>query len=71
MCIAIVCSPVCDVINFEIIIKLFSDQTVFSGKKCKYLQNENSFLGEIKPESGPLRITVNDSFEEKSMNKPS
>ena len=47
MCIAIVCSPGCDVINFEIslifLIKPFSCMTKKSRQKFKYLENEKSF----------------------------
>ena len=45
MCVAIVCFPGCDVINFEInlifLIKLLR-------QKFKYLENEKNFYGEIK-----------------------
>ena len=45
MCIAIICFPVCDVINFEISleipIKLFSYATKKSGQKFKYIKNES------------------------------
>ena len=45
MCIAIICFPVCDVINFEISfeipIKLFSYVTKKSGQKFKYIKNES------------------------------
>ena len=51
-CIATVCFPGCDVINFEnnliFLIKPFSYITKKSIQKFKYLENENSFLGEIK-----------------------
>ena len=42
MFIAIVCFPVCDVINFEIIFLImpFSDMTEKSREKFKYLGNE-------------------------------
>ena len=52
MCIAIVCQPGCDIINFEInltsLIKQFflHDQKVKT--KFKYLENEKSFEDEIK-----------------------
>ena len=52
MCIAIVCWPGCDVMDFEInfifVMKIFflHDQKVMT--KLKYLENENSFKGEIK-----------------------
>ena len=52
MCIAIVCFPGCDVMNFEIIliflIKPFFYMTKKSRLKFKYLENEKSFKGEIK-----------------------
>ena len=48
MCIAIVCFPDCDVINFEInlifLIRLFFSLTKKSRQKFKYLENEKSFL---------------------------
>ena len=51
-CIAIVCFPGCDVINFEnnliFLIKPFFYITKKSIQKFKYLEKENSFLGEIK-----------------------
>ena len=51
MCVVIVCFPGWDVINFEInlifLIKTFWYMTKKSRQKRKYLQNENSFLGEI------------------------
>ena len=52
MCVAIVCFPGCDVINFEInlifLIKLFWCMTKKSRQKLKYLEKEKSFWGEIK-----------------------
>ena len=45
MCIAIICFPVCDVINFEISleipIKLFSYVTKKSDQKFKHIKNES------------------------------
>ena len=47
MCIAIVCQPGCDVINFKIdlifLIDLFLYMTKKSRQKLKYLKNEKSF----------------------------
>ena len=47
MCIATVCFPYCDTINFEInlvlLIKPFFYMTKRSGQKFKYLENEKSF----------------------------
>ena len=47
ICIAIVCLPVCDVINFEVklsyISNRFPTRPKKSGQKLEYLQNENSF----------------------------
>ena len=47
MCIAIICQPSCDVIDFEINlifqIKAFSYMTKKSRQKFKYLENEKSF----------------------------
>ena len=47
MCIAIVCWPGCDVINFNInlifLIKLFLYMTKMSRQKLKHLENEKSF----------------------------
>ena len=45
MCIAIVCEPVCDVINFEInqAIKPIYYMAKISRQKFKYLENEKSF----------------------------
>ena len=52
MCIAIVCKPGFDVIDFEInlifLIKPFSYITIKSRQKFKYLENEKNFYGEIK-----------------------
>ena len=52
MSVAIVCQPGCDVINFEInlifLIKPFFDMSEHSRQKCKYLEKEKSFKGEIK-----------------------
>ena len=52
MCIAIICQPSCDVINFEInltfLIKPFSYMTRKSREKFTYLESEKSFHGEIK-----------------------
>ena len=52
MCIAIVCWPSCDVINFEInlifLIKPFFNITENSRQKFKYLENEKNFEDEIK-----------------------
>ena len=52
MCIAIVCFPFCDVINFKINLILpsscFSTWPKRSRQKSNYLENENSFYGEIK-----------------------
>ena len=52
VCIAIVCFPGCDVINFEMnlifLIKPFFYMTEKSRQKFKYLENENSFQDEIK-----------------------
>ena len=52
MCIAIVCFPSRDVINFEInlifLIKAFFCMTKNSRQKFKYLESEKSFYGEIK-----------------------
>ena len=52
MCIAIVCQPGCNVLNFEInfifLLRPFLYMTKKSKQKLKYLQNENSLLGEIK-----------------------
>ena len=41
MCIAIICCPFSDVINF--LIKPFFYITKYSGKNCKYLKNKMSF----------------------------
>ena len=47
MCIAIVCEPGCDVINFEIklifLIKSFFYSTTKSRQKLKYLENGKTF----------------------------
>ena len=43
MCIAIVCFPGCDVINFEIKTKPFFYMTKKSRQKFEYLNNEKSF----------------------------
>ena len=47
-----VCFPGCDFINFEInlifLIKWFFYMTKKSRQKCRYLENEKSFQGEIK-----------------------
>ena len=52
MCIAIVCFPGFDVINFEnnliFLIKPFLYMTRKSRQKLKYLGNQKSFQGEIK-----------------------
>ena len=52
MCIAIICKSGCDVMNFEVnfifLIKLFSYMTKKTWQKRKYLENEKSFLDEIK-----------------------
>ena len=52
MGVAIIYFPVCDVMNFKInpgfLIKPFSYMTEKSEQEFKYLQNEKSFLGEIK-----------------------
>ena len=52
MCITIVCWPGCDVIRFEtnliFLIKPFFYKTKKSRQKLKYLENKNSFWGEIK-----------------------
>ena len=52
MCIAIVCFPGFDVINFEnnliFLIKPFLYMTRKSRQKLKYLENQKSFQGEIK-----------------------
>ena len=52
MCIKIVCEPGYDVIKFGInlifLIKPFRYMTKKSRQKLKYLENENSFWGEIK-----------------------
>ena len=52
MCIAIVCFPGCEVINFEItlifLIKPFFYLAKKSRQKFKYLENKKSFKGEIK-----------------------
>ena len=52
MCIAIVCYPGCDVMDFEInliiLIKPFFYMRKKSRQKLRYLENEKSFLGEIK-----------------------
>ena len=52
MCITIVYWPGCDVIKFEtnliFLIKQFYNITKKSRQKLKYLENEKSFLGEIK-----------------------
>ena len=51
ICIAMVCFPGCDIINFEInlifLIKLFFYLTKMSRQKFKYLEIEKSFLDEI------------------------
>ena len=52
MCVAIVCFPGCEVINFEItlifLIKPFFYLAKKSRQKFKYLENKKSFKGEIK-----------------------
>ena len=52
MCIAIVCSPVCDAINFKIdlifLIKPFFFKTKNTKQKIKNLENEKSFLDKTK-----------------------
>ena len=52
LCIAIVCFPGCDVINFEInlifLIMSFVYMTKKLKQKLKYLENEKSFQGAIK-----------------------
>ena len=52
MCIKIVCEPGYDVIKFGInlifLIKPFRYMTKKSRQKLKYLENKNSFWGEIK-----------------------
>ena len=52
LCIAIVCFPGCDVINFEInftfLINPLSFLTKKSSQKFKHLENENSFYSETK-----------------------
>ena len=52
MCIAIVCYPGCDVMDFEInliiLIKPFFYMRKKSRQKLRYLENEKSFFGEIK-----------------------
>ena len=52
MCIAIVCFPGCDILNFEInpifLIKPFYYLTKMLRQKFKYLENKKSFWGEIK-----------------------
>ena len=52
MCIMIVCWRGCDIIKFEInliyLINTFCFMTKKSRQKLKYLENEKSFLGEIK-----------------------
>ena len=51
MCIATVCEPSCDVIDFEIefilLIKPFFDMTKKSIQKFKYLENEKSILSAL------------------------
>ena len=52
MCIATVCFPYCDTINFEInlvlLLKPFFYMTKKSGQKFKYLENEKSFSSKTK-----------------------
>ena len=52
MCIATICLPGCDVINFEIklilLITPFFTMTKKSRQNFKYFENEKSFKGEIK-----------------------
>ena len=52
MCIAMVCEPGCDVINFEInlifLIKSFSYMTKKSRQKREYLENETNDNGFLK-----------------------
>ena len=59
MCIAVVCLPVCDVIDFEIyliyLIKSFLLMTKNSVQKFKYLENEKSFWSKIKAFSSFLK----------------
>ena len=52
MCIAVVCYPVCDVINFAFFLsflnKSFLDMSINLEQKLKNLKGEKSFWGEIK-----------------------
>ena len=52
ICIAIVCLPCCDIINFEInlvfLIKPFFCMTKKSSQKVKYHESKKNLLGEIK-----------------------
>ena len=52
MCIAIVCFPGCDAINYEtkliFLITPFFYMTKKSRQKFKYLENENGFSGEVQ-----------------------
>ena len=53
MCIVNICFPVCDIISLKINFSFFLSSCFptwpkQSEQKCKYLQNKNSFLGEIK-----------------------
>ena len=63
MCIAIVCVPGCDVINFEIIL-IFQIKTIFymtkkSRQNFKYLEKEKSFYDEIKSIFKELSVAKN------------
>ena len=64
MCIAIVCWPGCDVINFKInlifLIKPFLYMTKKSRQNLKFLKNEKSFQGEIKSIFHQLSDIVSD-----------
>ena len=60
MCIAIVCFPGCDAINYEtnliFLITPFFYMTKKSRQKFKYLENENGFSGEVQNISKGLSV---------------
>ena len=60
ICIAIICYPGCDIINFEYKLRFLINSFFYivkkSGQKCKYFKNEKSGIRTIAPEESPPRL---------------